>query len=154
MIIRLTEELPIVPLLTICIIIFAIVSVPFTILNRGYMPKDDALRHAAKVISGKSWDQILVIRDDAKMDGHPGWHAVLSFAHKAMDFDAHCLVLFSVFILFVLFSLVPILLLERPEAWPLTLLAVTIANPGNITRLLLGRPFMIALAGGIYLSCP
>ena len=96
-----------VPLLVLCVIVFVIVAVPFRILSYGYMPKDDALRHAAKAVSGKNWDDVLVMRDDVKMDGHPGWHALLGYVRRAMDFNAHSLVLFSVFILFILLSLVP-----------------------------------------------
>lgn len=120
--------------------------IPYKIIKWGYMPRDDATRHAAKVISGKDWNRILVIRDDMKMDSHPGWHAILRVVHKALDFNTYQLVIFSVFILFLLISLVPILLLERPEAWAFTLIAIFLVEPGRITRLLMGRPYVVTMA--------
>lgn len=150
---RLIDQHAIVPLLTACIIIAVTILIPFQIISWGYMPKDDALRHAAKVISGKSWDQILVIRNGAEMDGHPGWHAILGSVHRAMDFNAHSLVLFSVFILFILFSLVPILLLKRPEAWALTLLVISLADITKLGRVLLGRPFIVTMAAIVAMGC-
>lgn len=134
------------PVLITCLVIFTIAAIPFKIIESRYMPGDDALRHAAKAISGKDWSEILVLRDDVKLDTHAGWHAVLRFVHKTIDFNTYQLVIFSVFILFLLFSLVPILLLERPEAWVLTLLVVSIAEPSILTRLLLGRPYIVTMA--------
>ena len=45
------------------------------ILAHGYLPPDDALRHAAFAVSGRSWDQLLVGRPEALFDQSPGWHA-------------------------------------------------------------------------------
>jgi len=41
------------------------------------LPGDDAMRHAAKTISGKTWQQILIMRSDFQIDPSPGWQAVL-----------------------------------------------------------------------------
>ena len=117
------------------------------------MPKDDALRHAAKAVSGKDWNQILVLRDGIKLDSHAGWHCILSFLYNKIGLNTYQLVVFSVFFLFILFSLVPILLLERPEAWALALLTMNIADPSKFARLLLGRPYIVTMAVIVAILC-
>jgi hypothetical protein len=57
-----------VPVLILCVIMLALWLIPFKVLGAGFMPNDDSLRHAAKAVSGKSWDQILVLRDGIKFD--------------------------------------------------------------------------------------
>src|SRR5688572_2095061 len=84
------------------------------ILANGYLPQDDSLRHAAKAVSGKDWDQILVHRPGV-VDFSPGWHLLLSVIHRITGANAHTLVLIEVISLFVAFSLPPLLLLRRPE---------------------------------------
>jgi hypothetical protein len=123
----------------------AVLLIPVRILGRGYLPSDDALRHAAKSASGRTWSEILVLRPEIEMDSHPGWHAVLRGVHLVTGWGAHPLVLFSVAALFVLLSLAPLLLLRRPEAWLLALLAGLIADP-QLVRLMLGRPFLVTEA--------
>ena len=144
--IKTTDKAGIVPVIITCLIIVTVALIPYKIVKWGFMPKDDATRHAAKVVSGKSWDEILVLRSDIKLDNHPGWHAILGFVHKAAGLNVYQLVIFSVFILFLLLSLVPILLLERPEAWLLTLLTIAVLEPTRIARFLLGRPFLVTMA--------
>lgn len=135
-----------VPILIPYFILFVLFCIPGAILGYGYLPPDDALRHAAKVISGKSWDQILVLRNDIKMDSHPGWHTILGFVHKIIYADTYSLVFFSVVFLFFIFMLVPVLFLHRPEAWLITLLIITVANPSPIFRVLLGRPYIVTMS--------
>jgi hypothetical protein len=110
------------------------------------MPVDDALRHAAKAVSGKDWNKILVLRDDIKMDSHVGWHAILKGVRSAARLNTFELVLFSVIALFILFSLTGILFLRRPEVWPITLLIMVVADCGLVSRLLLGRPYIITMS--------
>lgn len=50
-------------LLVLCLVLACLVIIPMRVIGHGYMPGDDAMRHAGKVISGKDWDAILVIRD-------------------------------------------------------------------------------------------
>ncbi len=142
-----------VPVLITCIIIFISWLIPTKIIEQGFMPKDDALRHAAKAVSGKDWNRILVLRDDIKLDSHAGWHGILGFLYNKMRLNIYQLVVFSVVFLFILFSLVPVLLLERPEAWVLALLTMSIADPLKITRLLLGRPYLVTMAVIIAIGC-
>ncbi|MEE8317676.1 MAG: hypothetical protein V3S13_02045, partial [Candidatus Omnitrophota bacterium] len=128
-------------------LLIAVISIiPAKIIGYGYMPGDDANRHAAKVVSGKDWSEILVLRDDVTMDSHPGWHAILNVFYKATNCSTDELVNISVILLFILFSLVPLVLLERPEAWPISLLIFAVASPSLIIRLLHGRPFIFTMA--------
>lgn len=132
--------------LVLCLLVAIIGIIPARIIGYGYMPGDDANRHAAKVVSGKDWDEILVLRDDVKMDSHPGWHAILNIIYKATNYSTDHLVDISVISLFILFSLVPLMLLDRPEAWPISMLTFVIAGPGLLGRLLLGRPYIFTMS--------
>lgn len=134
-----------IPLIVISVAILAIIMIPFRAISYGYLPVDDALRHAAKVLSGKDWSQILVIRDDIRMDSHPGWHAVLDFMRRNFNFDQDGLVVFSVAALFILFALSPLFFIKRPEAWLATLLLFS-ASTGGMGRLFSGRPYIISMA--------
>ena len=147
------NSIRIIPLLTVLIIVFTMVCIPVKILGWKYLPHDDALRHAAKAVSGKDWSRILVLRSDIKMDSHAGWHAFLRIVHKVLDFDAYHLVLFSVFFLFLLFALIPVFLLERPEAWVVALITVNLADPSKTGRLLMGRPYLVTMAVIIVIGC-
>ncbi len=140
------ENSPIIRPLILCLAVIFIAIIPAKIIGYGYLPGDDANRHAAKVVSGKDWSEILVIRDDIKMDSHPGWHAILGVFHKATNYSTDHLVDLSVIFLFILFSLVPIILLNRPEAWPISLIIFAIASPDLLFRLLLGRPYIFTMA--------
>src|SRR4051794_24255279 len=66
-----------VPLLVWVVTLLALILIPAKITGYGYLPADDALRHAAKAVSGKPWQQILVMSNEFPIDPHPGWHAVL-----------------------------------------------------------------------------
>jgi hypothetical protein len=127
------------------VLLVALVLIPLRILGRGFLPPDDALRHAAKAVSGREWSEILVLRPGLAMDSHPGWHAMLRALHLAAGFDTHALVLVSVVGLFAAISLAPVLLMRRPEAWAVALLALLLTEP-QMPRLLLGRPFLLAEA--------
>ncbi len=137
---------PIVRPLIFCLTVAIICIIPVKIIGYGYLPGDDANRHTAKVVSGKDWSEILVLSDDIKMDCHPGWHAILSVFYKATNYSTDHLVDLSVISLFILFSLIPIILLNRPEAWPISLIVFAIASPTLIFRLLLGRPYIFTMS--------
>lgn len=129
------------------IIVWVVASMPFRIIGYGFLPPDDALRHSAKVVSEKNWNEILVLRDETKMDAHQlGWHAILDAVHKITDWDAHYLVLFSVISLFIIFSLLPLAFLRYPESWIMSLVVLAIAIPGWFFRLFLGRPYILVMS--------
>lgn len=119
--------------------------IPLQILQLGYRPSDDALRHVGKALSGKSWTEILVVQDGYGEDEHPGWHAILGAAHRVFDWDADTLVALSVAVPFALFWLVLLAWRKRPEALLAALLLASVAAPDSFMRLLLGRPFILVL---------
>jgi len=122
------------------------------VIAHGFLPYDDALRHAAKAVSGKGWDEILVLRDAHMVDNHPGWHAILGVVHDFTGWAPAGLVVFSVFILFVLFTFIPVFGLERPEAWPAAFLIFAVTDVWLIERLLFGRPYIFSMAVVLLLS--
>src|SRR5690349_18776254 len=78
-------------------VVAAAILIPLRILANGHFPVDDAKRHAAKVISGRSWSDIVVIRPDmTAVDSNPGWHALLGLVHRVTAADGFELVWFSI----------------------------------------------------------
>lgn len=134
-----------VPLAVWIIAILVVLMVPLKIISYGYLPGDDALRHAAKAVSGKSWSQILVLSPVYKMDHEFGWNWLLTTVHKLENWDAENLVVFSVVVLFILVNLAGLAWLKRPEAWLAALLASMILKLIPM-RFMLGRPYLITLA--------
>ncbi|MFA5256336.1 MAG: hypothetical protein WC419_06560 [Candidatus Omnitrophota bacterium] len=143
---RISPESRIAPLIVISLCVLTVLFISLKIISYGYTPGDDALRHVAKAISGLDWDKILVIREDVKMDSHPGWHAVLAALYRATNCSADDLMTFSIVSLFLIFCLAGLFFLERPESWIVTLLAVSIAGYESIYRLTLGRPYIFTMA--------
>ena len=104
-----------------------------------------ALRAAGKAVSGKTWQQILVLDDVYKIDHEYGWSLLLAKVHSAFNLDADGLVIFSVVSLFVLAGLAAVPWLRYPEVWlaTLALAMVTVLMP---YRLMVGRPYIITIA--------
>lgn len=145
------RTISIAPWLCLFFILICFLLIPHRLIVYHYLPPDDALRHAAKVISGKEWHDILVLSNDFKVDTHPGWHSILSVIHRATGFDQYGLVGFSIVVLFFIFCLIPLCLLELPEAWVLTLLVLSVSNSSFVGRLFLGRPYIFTMAVLLYL---
>ncbi|PIU20521.1 MAG: hypothetical protein COT18_01815 [Elusimicrobia bacterium CG08_land_8_20_14_0_20_59_10] len=139
-------ESPVVPVLAVVFTVFIVSCMPYRIIGHGYLPKDDVTRHSAKVVSGKAWSEILVLRGDMRLDSHPGWHAILGAVHKATKWPPYDLAVFSVASLFLLVALVPVFLIKRPEAWILALLILVLFDLGTLYRPLIGRPFLVTTA--------
>jgi len=135
-----------VPLAAWIIVVLTLFCIPSKIISYGYLPADDALRHAAKAVSGKPWQEILVMRSDFKIDPHPGWHATLGAIHHALNCGSEPLVLISIVGLMLLISAVVLPRLRWPETWLASLLVVSIFVPRFINRLLLGRPYLFTIA--------
>lgn len=129
----------------VILIIWAILLIPFRVIGYGYLPADDAMRHSAKAVSGKDWSRILILNDKIKMDSYLGWHTTLEFVHRMTGGGAHSLALFSVIFLFILFSVTPVFFLRYPEAWIISLAALTLVTPVMPFRLLLGRPYIVTM---------
>jgi|GEM_PF-240634 len=139
--------------LTVGLIAMVLCLIPLGVMRWGFMPQDDAMRHVAKAISGRDWSQILFLHEDIKLDTSYGWHALLSLLHNRLDLERYPLVVFSVSSLFVLFSIVPVLLMKRPEGWVMALLAMNIWAPNVLLRLFLGRPYIISMAVVVAIGC-
>lgn len=132
-------------ILVVCIYISVILVIAFKILSYGFMPPDDALRHVAKVISGKDWTQILVLRPGITLDSHVGWHKILELIYETIRLDKDGLIVFSVVSLFFFLCIVPLFFLKRPESWLIALLIVSVANFWSMFRIFLGRPFIFTM---------
>src|SRR5687767_6804906 len=65
----------------------AVLLIGVQILAQGYLPVDDALRHAGKAIAGKPWEAI-VVAGPGVIDFSPGWHAFLRGVHLATGANA------------------------------------------------------------------
>ena len=123
----------------------ALALVPLLVLAQGYVPPDDALRHAAKVVAGRPWSEILVLDGRAGLDLHAGWHALLGAVHAATGLQQHGLVAVAVVLGALVVLLPPLLCVRRPESWLLALLPAALATPWP-ARVLLGRPFLLSVA--------
>ena len=128
------------------LVLATVLIIPFKIISYGYLPSDDALRHAAKAVSGKTWPEILVLREDFTIDHNAGWHVLLRAIHLLTDWDAEDLVRFSMVSLFLLIALSALPWLRRPEAWPATLLIMNVASMQLLFRLTMGRPLLVPVA--------
>jgi hypothetical protein len=132
-----------IPLAVWIVVVSAIIFIPLRIYSYGFLPMDDALRHAARTISGKSWPQILVMRDDFSIDPSPGWDKILDWVHDLRGGDAESLVVFSVVSLMVLVLACGVPWFRRPEAWLAALCIAAIFIPEITTRFARGRPYIL-----------
>lgn len=126
-------------------VILTILVIALKITGYGYLPPDDSLRHAGKAVSGKSWSEILVMRERFSMDHNPGWHWILGGLHRSAGWGTDALVTFSVVALFALFGWSALPWLRRPEAWMTALLVFAIVAPSIIGRMSLGRPYILTM---------
>ncbi|MFZ0827082.1 MAG: hypothetical protein WAO02_06640 [Verrucomicrobiia bacterium] len=133
------------------IVILVILLIPLKIISQGYLPEDDALRHAAKAVSGRPWGDILVL-GPAFRDQNFVWHFFLRQIFLLSHCDTDTLVIVSVAGLFALFGWTPLPWLKRPEAWLITLTIVTLTS-GLMSRLMFGRPFLLTLSGLVTILC-
>jgi hypothetical protein len=134
-----------VPLAVWVIVILVTLAIPLKIISYGYLPGDDALRHAGKAVSGKPWSEILVLNQTYKIDHEFGWNLLLGKIHAWENWDAEKLVLFSVIGLFLVVNWSVLPWLKRPEAWLITLMAAALVSD-MYSRFVLGRPYLVTLA--------
>lgn len=135
-----------VPLLAWLVVAVVILAIPLKIISYGYLPGDDALRHAAKAVSGKPWPDILVVSDVFKIDHNFGWHLFLRQFYLHFGWDAEKLAIFSVVLLFALVGWSALPWLRRPETW-LVALAAAALSADIPSRFCLGRPFLLTDTG-------
>jgi hypothetical protein len=135
-----------VPLAVWAIVILVVLAIPLKIIGYGFLPADDALRHAAKAVSGKPWPDILVMGPTFKIDHNFGWHLLLRQIFLWSKCSTEGLVLFAVVALFTLVSWSALPWLKRPEAWLIALTAAALTTDVPL-RFLIGRPFLVTIAG-------
>lgn len=134
-----------VPLLIWALVISVLLAIPLKIIGDGFLPGDDALRHVAKAVSGKSWPEILVLGDSFKLDHNFGWHAALGWIQRAFNWGVEPLLVFSLLVLFFIVNAAALPWLKRPEAWLAPLLVATLISDVP-QRFMLGRPFLLTAA--------
>jgi hypothetical protein len=143
----LNNDAPFVPGAVRWIVGLVLLLIPIKIVLSGYRPVlDDPLADAAKAVSGREWSDVLVLKDQYRMDPHLGWHALLRWAALGARWGTKGLVIFAVIVLFALVAFSAIPWLKRPEAWLATLIAVVGVGTGFMERYMLGRPFLISAA--------
>lgn len=123
--------------------ILVLLVIPFRIHMYNFAPPDDAKRHVAKSISGRTWPEILVMDEQfSELDHNEGWHRILSGIHR-LGADREIMLMFGTIGLFLLFSILGLFLFQNaPWAWMLAfVLNFSFISP---YRLLLGRPFLIS----------
>ncbi len=111
-----------VPLIVWAVVILVLLAIPLKIISYGYLPPDDALRHAAKAVSGKPWPEILVVGSAFKFDPNFGWHWLLQHIYSWNHCSVETLVIFAVMMMFLVTGGSMIACLKRPEAWLATLI--------------------------------
>lgn len=134
-----------VPLAVWVIVLMTLLLIPLRIMEYGFLPGDDALRAAGKAVSGKTWQQVLVLDPVYKVDHEYGWSLLLSKVHSVFNADPDGIVTFSVVSLFVLAGLAAVVWLRFPEVW-LAVLAFSMITALLPFRLLIGRPYIISVA--------
>jgi hypothetical protein len=134
-----------VPLAVWVIVILTMLLIPLKIIGYGYIPPDDALRHAGKAVSGKAWPEIMVLNSVYQIDHEYGWSLLLDKIHAAFNASAETLVIFSVVSLFMLAGLATLPWLRYPETWLMTL-ALGMITALVPFRFLLGRPYIITIS--------
>lgn len=132
------------PLLLLAGVIILFLLIPLSVAEKGYLPPDDALRHAAKAVSGRDWSEIIVQPSDA-IDCHKTWHGVLSFVHTTLHCSVDDLVFGSIVVLCFFVFVSPLRSFRYPEAWVSSLLVFFLFS-GELYRLLYGRPLLISMA--------
>jgi hypothetical protein len=128
------------------VVALTLFALPLRIISFGFLPPDDALRHAAKAVSGKPWSEILVLRPEITIDHNPGWHMLLTLVHRATGWEPKPLVLFSIVAMFLLFAGSPLRWFKRPEAWLASLALVLSLFPYFAERAFIGRPLFVTMA--------
>jgi len=126
--------------------LLVLLAIPAWVITYGYLPADDALRHAAKAVSGKTWPEILVLGPHYTVDHNYGWEAWLRQVHRLTGWDAERLVDWSVLGLFVLAAGAGLAGVRRPEAWLGVLLVFGVAWPPLALRWMNGRPLLLSVA--------
>ncbi|MDR1010171.1 MAG: hypothetical protein LBM04_03405 [Opitutaceae bacterium] len=125
-----------------------VILIPIKIGGLGYLPGDDALRHAAYAVDDRAWGDVIVLNPiiHNNMDSHPGWHALLRGLHNNLGLSQNGLVYFSFCATFAIFMITGLLASRNALAWMCACLLLLVFGSSLFPRLLLGRPFAITMA--------
>ena len=131
-------------LLSLLIISIVFLIIPMKIIQYGWRPSDDALRHVAFSTIDKQWSDVLVIKEGLESDHNPGWHQILRFLHNKLKVTKTGLLRFSVIGLFLLLNLTGILVSPNPVCWLLAIAFILVCDFGVFARMMIGRPFLVS----------
>jgi len=131
--------------------IICLFYIPVKITSYGWMPQDDALRHAAHGVNEKTWGEVIVVRPEFDVDHNPGWHSILRFMHRNFDMNQDDLLLFSIIGLYLLFNLTGAILSPRPLAWIAALAVLALADLAATYRVIIGRPYLVSCSVALFL---
>ena len=127
----------------IAISICAFIALPIRLIEVGFLPPDDALRYAARAVTGKSWGEIVVLRPEITIDHNAGWNWIQHKIYQATEWEPKTLVAFSMVLLFAVFSICPLLWGPRPEMWLASMTLLMLAFPYFAERLFVARPLWL-----------
>lgn len=133
-------------LLSLLIISIVFLIIPMKIIQYGWLPSDDALRHVAFSSVARQWKDVLVIKEELESDHNPGWHQILRFLHDKLNVSKIGLLRLSVIGLFLLINITGILISPNPVCWLLAIAFILICDYGIFGRMLLGRPYLVSCA--------
>jgi hypothetical protein len=139
-----------VPHMVLVLCLLTMIVFIFNVNGQGFVPFDDCLRHCAKAVSGKPWNEILIIRPEYH-DHNIGWHRILEWAHNTFHAEVAGLIGFSVIVLFLCATVPLFFLFRRPEAWLGGVLLLGLLYFGDFYRLFYGRPYLVATGGTLLL---
>jgi hypothetical protein len=135
----------------IAISVCTFIALPIRLLNAGFLPPDDALRYAARAVTGKTWGEIVVMRPEITIDHNAGWNWIQRRIYQATNWEPKRLVGFSVVLMFAVFSIAPLLWSRRPEMWLAAMTLLMLVFPYFAERLLVGRPLWLTATATLIL---
>lgn len=139
-------------IIVLIIVLLSFVFIPLKILNFGWTPSDDALRHVAFSTIDANWTDIVIIDEKYSADHNAGWHKILKFLYKYCSLKKEQLLLFSVFSLFLLVNICGIICSPSPISWCISLLLLLNIESNDVSlRMLSGRPLLFSSAATIAL---
>src|SRR5258706_11266971 len=139
-------------ILILCLAVFLLI--PLRIVAYGYLPIDDALRHAAFAVGDRNWGDIMLLSPDLRpdIDGQAGWHSFLRLVHQVTGWSPTRLVDFSVVLAFLTFTVGGLIASGNPPAWLLGCALMTVIDPQIFTKLALGRPLFLTMTAVVVLN--
>ena len=133
------------------LVLICLFYIPVKITSYGWMPQDDALRHAAHGVNEKTWGEVILVRPEFDVDHNPGWHSILRFLHRSFDLNQDDLLLLSIIGLYLLFNITGAILSPRPLAWVAALAVLAVSDLAATYRVIIGRPYLVSCSVALIL---